>query len=81
MVLVEKMGKDEEIFQVIKELSITKGKTISLTLIYRNVAARGIYTHSSSIKNTLKRLETGGKIKASSMNMIELLEEHDEGKQ
>lgn len=75
MVLVEKMSKDEEIFEVIKELAKTKGKTISLTLIYRNVAAKGIYTYNPNIKNALKRLETAGKIKTSSMNMIELLEE------
>ena len=72
------MSKDEEIFEAIKGLAKTKGKTISLTLIYRDIAAKGIYTYTPNIKNALKRLETSGKIKATSMNMIELMEESNE---
>lgn len=69
------MSRDEEVLEVIKELAKTKGKALSLTSVYRNVAASGIYTNDLSIRNSLKRLETRGKIKASGMDTIDLLEE------
>jgi hypothetical protein len=69
------MSKDEEILEVIKELAKNRGKIISLSLIYRNVMAKGIYTFKANIKNALKRLETRREIKATGMDSIELLEE------
>ena len=67
------MNRDEEILEVIRELAKAKGKTMSLTSVYRNVVAEGIYTNNFSIRNALKRLETRGKIKATGMDKIELL--------
>lgn len=69
------MGKDQEILEVIRELADSRGKTVSLTLIYNQVSAKGIYTSNPAIKNSLKRLETRGKIKTTGMGAVELLEE------
>jgi len=68
------MNRDEEILDVIRGLANAGGKTVSLTLIYRQVAGKGIYTANMAIKNSLKRLESQGKIKTTSMDKIELLE-------
>lgn len=69
------MNRDEEVLVAIRELAKVRGKTISLSSIYRNVAAKGVYTNDFSIRNSLKRLETRGKIKATGMDRIELLEQ------
>lgn len=68
------MEKDKEVLEVIKELAKVKGSKVPLTSVYRNVAAKGIYKFDNNIRNALKRLETLGKIKATGMNSIELLE-------
>ena len=68
------MGKDEQIFDVIKNLAQTRGKMIPLLLVYRSVIKRGIYTSKGNIRNALKRLEICGKIKAADLDSIELVE-------
>jgi Fe2+ or Zn2+ uptake regulation protein len=68
------MSKDDEILEVLKELAKSKGKMISLLLIYNTVVKKGVYTSKSSIHSALKRLEIRGKIKATNLGSIELLE-------
>ena len=67
------MDKDQEIIEVIRELAKTKGKIISVTTVYKNITAKGIYTSNTGVKNALRRLETRGIIKATTMDKIELL--------
>jgi len=68
------MGKDEQIFDVIKNLAQTRGNIIPLLLIYRSIIKRGIYTSKGNIHNALKRLEICGKIRAAALDSIELIE-------
>lgn len=69
------MGKDDEVLETIRELAKVKGNKLSVTLIYRTVVQKGIYTSENYIRNALKRLESRGKIKTGGMNQIELLAE------
>jgi Fe2+ or Zn2+ uptake regulation protein len=71
------MDKDREIIEVIRGLARTGGKTISVTTVYKNITAKGIYTSNTGIKNALRRLETRGLIKSTTMDKIELLEGSD----
>jgi Fe2+ or Zn2+ uptake regulation protein len=72
------MDKDREIIEVIRELARTRGRVISITTVYKNITAKGIYTSNAGIKNALRRLETRGIIKSTTMDKIELLEGSDE---
>lgn len=72
------MDKDQEIIKIIRDLARTGGRIISVTTVYKNITAKGIYTSNTGIKNALRRLETRGIIKSTMMDKIELLDRSNE---
>lgn len=70
------MAKIDEVLRILHSLRKDNGKVISLSAVYKIIIREGIYNSYKAISDSLKRLESIGKIKLVNFgNNIELLDE------